>query len=528
VTNIIENSMCDVFHYRHRRQLINASRKGHLMSPIKLAAMLVMPMAFFCSIAAAQERPSPEPQIQASIAVKDEVYGSYVPYKGPVLKPVSTPTPPPVANTAPVACNTEWVEDKVYGSYVPYQGPPLKSTSCLTNTQPASINSPQHASPVLKAPPKEEASEALPLPPAPKAAPPVVAAADTPPPNCVTNSQTTHGGPSDSAATPPKDEFYGMYVPYTGPPLKSSPQQVAADAPSPPACTTVAALPQPRLDSPAANEIALAAPSPTSAPLPSAPPIGDPSGGAPAGGSGYIRVMPAPIPEKQPLQIKPFRSVAIGVKADTLGAGLELATPLSHSFNLRSSFNVLPFNYGFSIDGVNYNARFHLQSSEAVLDWFPLHGSFHVSPGVLYAKNSLSGTTSVGPGQSFTLGNQPFINSVDDPAHGSASVIYPHKVAPMLLFGFGNIIPRNGSHFSFPVEFGAAYTGAPQMSVSLNGTACTKDGCANFGTNTQAQTFLKQEVNDLNSDLRSFPFYPVVSIGVAYHFYSSSHHAPND
>ena len=313
--------MCDVFHYRHRRQLINASRKGHLMSPIKLAAMLVMPMAFFCSIAAAQERPSPEPQIQASVAVKDEVYGSYVPYKGPVLKPVSTPTPPPVANTAPVACNTEWVEDKVYGSYVPYQGPPLKSTSCLTNTQPASINSPQQASPVLKAPPKEEASEALPLPPAPKAAPPVVAAADAPPPNCVTNSQATHGGPSDSAATPPKDEFYGMYVPYTGPPLKSSPQQVAADAPSPPACTTVAALPQPRLDSPAANEIALAAPSPTSAPLPSAPPIGDPSGGAPAGGSGYIRVVPAPIPEKQPLQIKPFRSVAVGVKADTLGAG---------------------------------------------------------------------------------------------------------------------------------------------------------------------------------------------------------------
>jgi hypothetical protein len=98
----------------------------------------------------------------------------------------------------------------------------------------------------------------------------------------------------------------------------------------------------------------------------------------------------------------------------------------------------------------------------------------------------------------------------------------------MLLFGFGNIIPRNGSHFSFPVEFGAAYTGAPQMSVSLNGTACTKDGCADFGTNTQAQTFLKQEVNDLNSDLRSFPFYPIVSIGVAYHFYSSPHHAPHD
>jgi hypothetical protein len=96
----------------------------------------------------------------------------------------------------------------------------------------------------------------------------------------------------------------------------------------------------------------------------------------------------------------------------------------------------------------------------------------------------------------------------------------------LLLFGFGNIIPRSGSHLSFPVEFGAAYTGAPTINVSLNGTACTTTGCANFATNTQAQTFLKQEVYDLNEDLKKFPFYPIFSIGVAYHFYTNPHHGP--
>lgn len=512
------------------------------MSRIKLAAVLVTPLAFLCSNtvqaqetanSAVQTPAPPNSQIQASVAVKDEneVYRTYVPYKGLPLKPAPTPIPPsvsaqppaaaPVAGAAPAGCDTAFAAPKndVYGAYVPYNGP-LLNRSCVINTQPATASLPQQASPVLKTPPQEQALEVPTVPPATMPAPPEVAAVDAPPPACSMVAS----------------KVYGAYVPYTGP-LVTACTIPQADSGGPAQSNSTvaaarlaeaAALPQPRLASPTANEIALAAPSPVNAPLPSAPPIGDPSGGAPAGGSGYIRVVPAPIPEKQPLQIKPFRSVAVGVKADTLGAGVELATPLSHSFNLRSSFNVLPFNYGFSIDGVNYNARFHLQSTEAALDWFPLHSSFHVSPGVLYAKNSLSGTTSVGPGQSFTLGNQPFINSVDDPAHGSASVIYPHKVAPMLLFGFGNIIPRSGSHFSFPVEFGAAYTGAPQMSVSLNGTACTKDGCANFGTNTQAQTFLKQEVNDLNSDLRSFPFYPIVSIGVAYHFYSSSHHAPND
>jgi hypothetical protein len=138
---------------------------------------------------------------------------------------------------------------------------------------------------------------------------------------------------------------------------------------------------------------------------------------------------------------------------------------------------------------------------------------------VLYFKSSLAAISSVQPGRYFELGDQGFINSVDDPVSGNASVVFPRKFAPMLTIGFGNIIPRSGRHLSFPVEFGAAYTGAAHINVTLDGTACViAKGCFSFMANPDAQQGLKQEIYKLNEDLKRYPVYPIASMGVAYRF----------
>jgi hypothetical protein len=215
---------------------------------------------------------------------------------------------------------------------------------------------------------------------------------------------------------------------------------------------------------------------------------------------------------------RPFRALSIGFTANTLGAGFELATPLSRSLNLRSGINLFSFTYPFNVDNVNYNSNFRLRSSTSTIDWFPGHRSFHISPGILYSRNALNAIVSVGPGQTFELGDQSFINSVNDPVGGAATVVFPHQIAPMLMIGFGNIIPRTGRHFSIPFEIGAAYTGSPRIDVNLNGTACTTDGCVNFASNAEAQASLKQEISDINEDLKRIPVYPIVSLGFAYRF----------
>jgi hypothetical protein len=232
---------------------------------------------------------------------------------------------------------------------------------------------------------------------------------------------------------------------------------------------------------------------------------------------GVIRVAPASQTKKLPSQ-KPFRTVAFGIKANTLGAGAELATPLFRRFNLRSGANFLAFAYPFGIDGVNYDANLHFKSSQSTLDWFPLGHSFHISPGILYAKNTVSSTATVPAGQNFSLGDQDFVNSVTDPVHGNMSLAYPRNFSPMLLLGFGNILPRNSRRLSIPVELGVAYTGAPTINVNLTGTACTNQGCTSFATNSEAQASLTQEIQKINEDLKKVPVYPILSLGVAYHF----------
>jgi hypothetical protein len=401
----------------------------------KLAAeSMMLPLAFMCSIAAAQELPqnctveAPKSSL-VYIVPPGDVYGSYVPYAGQVAAQskaataCNTPGAPAapsnssrqvpasqatVADATPLACNTDlWVADKVYGPYVPYTGP-LKACRALT----------EHTAP---------------------------------------NSSPLNLTPSIELQ--PAD------------PVKSAPPE------------------------PVANNLV-----------------------APLAGSTseFIRSIPVP-PAVTGVEMHPFKTYAIGFKADTLGAGIEIATPLAGSFNLRTSVNFLALNDPFEIDGVNYEARFHLQSSETVLDWFVGKG-LHISPGILYAKNSMTASVNVGPGQTFVLSTQGFLNSVDDPVTGSSSVVFPHKFSPLLLIGYGNILPRSGRHLSFPVEIGAAYTGDPVIAVTLHGTACTTEGCFSFDQNQQAQTFLQQEVHKLNEDLKRFPVFPIVSVGVGYRF----------
>jgi hypothetical protein len=239
---------------------------------------------------------------------------------------------------------------------------------------------------------------------------------------------------------------------------------------------------------------------------------------ASARANGLVRTVPVPTAKKKLSAIRPFRTAAFGIKANTLGAGVELATPLSRSLNLRSGYNVFALGYPFGVDGVNYNAHCHFRSSQTTLDWFPTHGGFHISPGILQAKNAVSAIAAVPAGQSFSLGDQTYLNSVTDPVKGTMSVVYPRNFSPVLLLGFGNILPRTDRRLSIPIEFGVAYTGTPTINVNLTGTACNNGGCASFANNAEAQASLQQEIQKINEDLKKLPVYPILSLGLAYHF----------
>ncbi len=228
----------------------------------------------------------------------------------------------------------------------------------------------------------------------------------------------------------------------------------------------------------------------------------------------------APRVPNQEIHIRPFSRVAIGSKLGTLGWGGQIATPIARRINLRGGVDIFNMGYGLTSDGTNYYASAHLKSGTIQADIYPFaHGSFHISPGVMIFRNSLTASLNVPGGNDFTVGDVDYTSDPSNPVNGTGLITFGRTNMPMLTIGFGNMIPRRESHhLSFPVELGAAYTGQNTIAINMQGGVCQQgQGCGDasdpdFQANVQAQQ------TKINEDLKRIQVYPILTTGVAYRF----------
>jgi hypothetical protein len=210
--------------------------------------------------------------------------------------------------------------------------------------------------------------------------------------------------------------------------------------------------------------------------------------------------------------------IGVGVKVSTLGIGGEVAVGLSRRSNVRVGFNVFSYGHTFDKDGATYKGTLDLRSAQATYDIFPVRW-FHISPGVLlYNGDKVTANVSVPGGQTFTLSKTTYLSDPADPVSGTGKLTV-YKAAPMVLFGFGNLVPRSG-HFSTSFEIGAAYQGPPRVALNLTGSACDSTGlfCRSISSDPTIQSNIVAEQAKLNKSASPYKFYPVLSFGVGYRF----------
>ena len=59
---------------------------------------------------------------------------------------------------------------------------------------------------------------------------------------------------------------------------------------------------------------------------------------------------------------------------------------------MRAGGNYLNFSDTLTSAGISYDAALNFRSAEASVEWFPLAGGFHISPGaLLYNDNQITG-----------------------------------------------------------------------------------------------------------------------------------------
>jgi hypothetical protein len=252
--------------------------------------------------------------------------------------------------------------------------------------------------------------------------------------------------------------------------------------------------------------------------------------------------------KKAEVHLKPFSAFALGGGVSLMGVNMQAATNLNRYLNLRGTGNVFNYsvnnisvngstgNSGFSTNGLNLDGKVNMATAGVSLDYFPFpkHG-LRLSPGMLfYNQNQISANAVEAAGNSFTLNGNTYYSATANAATGAAPLnvaanlgLNTHQQALTLTTGWGNMIPRNGGHWSFPFEVGAAFTGTPSLNVNLTGWACIDQAqteCSDVTSTTNpiglaVQSNLNAQVTKWKSDLDPLKVYPIFSFGASYDFH---------
>ncbi len=194
-------------------------------------------------------------------------------------------------------------------------------------------------------------------------------------------------------------------------------------------------------------------------------------------------------------------NLAVSGKIGTLGPGLDLIAGLSDRISLRAGLNYFTYKHTVRLDEADVDGRLRLQTLPVLLDWFPTGGGFRFSGGIVWNANRIC--LSAKPNESMELsGTEYNIERLDGSIEFDA-------LAPYFGIGYGHAGGRAG-RWRMAFDLGAMYHGV--------GTVEAQAVASDPRMQQQVDRDLQQEVDSLQEDLRSFRFYPVLSIGVSYRF----------
>jgi len=197
--------------------------------------------------------------------------------------------------------------------------------------------------------------------------------------------------------------------------------------------------------------------------------------------------------------------VALGLKAGSLGAGLDLTVGLVPMLNVRAGVQGYSYSRTFNEQGIPYDGKAELRSGWLLLDFHPGGKGMRVSVGGVYSKNKLTGTSPTTG--TVTVNGVAYPVALIGTIDGEATA---NDVCPYLGLGWGNAV-RPGSAVRFAFDIGVLYQGAPKVSLTAHPANPALVPPVFF-------TDLEKERQKAENDVSKYKYYPVVSLGLSYRF----------
>jgi hypothetical protein len=196
--------------------------------------------------------------------------------------------------------------------------------------------------------------------------------------------------------------------------------------------------------------------------------------------------------------------VAVTGKIGTLGLGGGVTKNIVPQINGRLSINWFRYNYSTTASDVAYNFKLKLLTVGALADWHPGESGFRVTGGIYFNNNRISGTARLTSGETVNIGGIDHL--VDDLGVLTAGIDF-NTLAPYIGIGWGNPV-RQDSRWTFAFDLGLLYQGSPKVNLTAT----------NPGNIPGLDADLAREEDSVSQSLRSFKYYPVISLGISYNF----------
>ncbi|MDH5353100.1 MAG: hypothetical protein OEY09_01545 [Gammaproteobacteria bacterium] len=209
--------------------------------------------------------------------------------------------------------------------------------------------------------------------------------------------------------------------------------------------------------------------------------------------------------------------IGVGVKAGTIGQGVEVSLALTQTINARVSLTsievddqqeTVQIGTGTTAD-IDAVLGFDFGATALLFDWYVFDGTFHLTAGFMKndTKLSFSGTL-LGP---VTLDSGALApGDINGDIGGSISL--GESFQPYLGVGWGRKA-GDGGGFALTAEIGVAL-----LDPNANLTAEVIAGGTNNLSQADLDARLTSAESDVNSELALFEAWPVITLGLNYGF----------
>jgi hypothetical protein len=203
--------------------------------------------------------------------------------------------------------------------------------------------------------------------------------------------------------------------------------------------------------------------------------------------------------------------VGLALRAGTTGIGADVDVGLLSNVSARLGYSGFDYNHSITNTNVTYTGKLKVSDISALFDWYPFHGGFRLTAGIVGGGLKV-GVTGQPTGGTYTINNTTYTAAQVGSLTGQLK--FGNSASPYVGLGWGDPVGTS-HHLHFLFDVGAIYGGTPNVMLTANCGVAAPPGSPIC---TQLQSDVLAEKQKLQNDVTIVKWYPVVTLGLAYRF----------